>query len=100
MTEKEKLLNNLLSARTEFGKAKHEYKNAISDFLGDGAEYIHIKFHGNKMYLTFESFCSFDDKYLLKFCNEFGFLTPLIEFKELSDHLTIYKWEFIKILGD
>lgn len=97
MTEKEEL-NNLLSARMEFGKAKQEYKNAISDFLGDAAEYIHIKFHGNKMYVTFESFCPFSDKYLLKFCNEFGFLAPLIEFKELNEHLTVYKWEFIKIL--
>lgn len=97
MSEKEKL-NNLLSARTEFGKAKQEYKNAISDFLGDAPEYIHIKFHGNKMYLTFESFCSFDDKYLLKFCNEFGFLAPICEFKELNKYLTIYHWKFIKIL--
>ena len=98
MTEKEKLLNNLLSARMEFEKAKQEYKNAIFDFLGDAVKYIHIKFHGNKMYLTFESFCSFNDKYLLKFCNEFGFLAPLIEFKELNEHLIVYKWEFIKIL--
>ena len=98
MTEKEKLLNNLLSARMEFERAKQEYKNAIFDFLGDAVKYIHIKFHGNKMYLTFESFCSFDDKYLLKFCNEFGFLAPLIKFKELNKHLTVYKWEFIKIL--
>ena len=97
MSEKEKL-NNLLSARIEFGKAKKEYKDAISDFLGDAVNYIHIKFHGNKMYLTFESFCSFSDKYLLKFCNEFGFLAPLIEFKELNRDITVYKWEFIKIL--
>lgn len=98
MTEKEKLLNNLLSARTKFGKAKQEYKDAISDFLGDAVEYIHIKFHGNKMYVTFGSFCSFNDKYLLKFCNEFGFLAPVIEFKELNRDITVYKWEFIKIL--
>ena len=97
MSEKEKL-NNLLTKRMEFGKAKQEYKYAISDFLGGAAEYIHIQFHGNKMYVTFESFCPFDDKYLLKFCNEFGFLAPLIEFKELNEHLTVYKWEFIKIL--
>lgn len=97
MSEKEKL-NNLLSARMEFGKAKHEYINCIYDFLGDAVNYIHIKFHGNKMYITFESFCSFDDKYLLKFCNEFGFLAPICEFKELNEYLTRYKWEFIKIL--
>ena len=98
MIENAKLLNNLLSARTEFGKAKQEYKNAISDFLGDAVNYIHINFHGNKMYVTFESFCSFNDKYLLKFCNEFGFLAPVIEFKELNEHLTVYKWEFTKLL--
>lgn len=98
MSEKEKLLNNLLSARMEFGKAKQEYKDAISDFLGDAVNYIHIKFHGNKMYVTFESFGSFSDKYLLKFCNEFGFLAPLIEFKELNRDITVYKWEFIKIV--
>ena len=50
------------------------------------------------MYVNFESVCPFDDKYLLKFCNEFGFLAPKIEFKQLSDLLTVYKWEFIKIL--
>lgn len=91
-------LNNLLSARMEFAKAKQEYKDAIYQFLGDAVKHIHIKFHGNKMYVTFESFCSFSDKYLLKFCNEFGFLAPLIEFKELNRDITIYKWEFIKIL--
>lgn len=95
---REDKLNNLLSARMEFGKAKQEYINCISDFLGDAVNYIHIKFHGNKMYVTFESFCPFDDKYLLKFCDEFGFLAPLIEFKELNRNLTVYKWEFIKIL--
>lgn len=98
MTEKEKL-NNLLSTRMEFERAKQEYKDAISDFLGDAVKYMHIKFHGNKMYVTFESFCSFSDKYLLKFCNEFGFLAPLIEFKELNEYITVYKWKFIKILG-
>ena len=91
-------LNNLLTARTEFGKAKQEYINSIFDFLGDAVKYIHIKFHGDKMYVTFESFCPFDDKYLLKFCNEFGFLAPLIEFKELNSNITVYKWKFIKIL--
>jgi len=50
------------------------------------------------MYMTFESFCPFDDKYLLKFCNEFGFLAPFIEFEELSKHITVYRWKFIKIL--
>lgn len=98
MSEEEKLLNNLLSARTEFGKAKQEYINCISDFLGDAVNYIHINFHGNKMYVTFESFCPFDDKYLLKFCNEFGFLAPLIEFQELHRDITVYSWKFIKIL--
>lgn len=98
MNEKQELLNNMLSARIEFGKAKQEYKNCISDFLGDAVNYIHIKFHGNKMYVTFESFCSFSDKYLLKFCNEFGFLTPLIEFNELNENITVYRWKFIKIL--
>lgn len=97
MTEKEKL-NNLLSARMEFGKAKQEYKDTIHKFLGDEAKYIDINFHGNKMYLTFESFCPFDDKYLLKFCNEFGFLAPLIEFQELNRDITVYSWKFIKIL--
>ena len=98
MIENAKLLNNLLSARTEFGKAKQEYINCISDFLGDAVNYIHINFHGNKMYVTFESWSPFDDGYLLKFCNEFGFLAPIAKFKELSDSFTIYKWEFIKIL--
>ena len=97
MIENAKLLNNLLSARAEFGKAKQEYINCISDFLGDAVNYIHINFHGNKMYVTFESFCYFSDKYLLKFCNEFG-LAPLIEFKELDRNPTVYKWKFIKIL--
>ena len=97
MSEKEKL-NNLLSARINFAKAKQEYKDVIYNFLGGAVEYMHIKFNGNKMYVTFESFCPFDDKYLLKFCNEFGFLAPICEFKELNEYLTIYKWKFIKIL--
>lgn len=95
---KEEKLNNLLTIRMEFGKAKQEYINCISDFLGDAVNYIHIKFYGNKMYVTFESFGAFSDKYLLNFCNEFGFLAPVIEFKELNKYLTVYKWEFIKIL--
>ena len=41
MTDKEKLLNNLLSARTEFAKAKQEYRDAIFDFLGDAVNYIY-----------------------------------------------------------
>lgn len=98
MTEKEKLLNNLLSARTEFGKAKQEYKDAISDFLGDAVKYIHINFHGNKMYVTFESFCPFDNKFLLKFCNEFGFLAPTMESQKLHRNIIVYSWKFIKIL--
>lgn len=98
MTEEEKLLNNLLSARTDFAKAKQEYKDAIYKFLGDGVKFININFHGNKMYVTFESFCSFNNKYLLKLCNEFGFSAPLIEFKELNRDIPVYRWEFIKIL--
>ena len=62
MVTNQKLLNNMLSARTEFGIAKQKYKDVIYQFLGDAVSHIHIKFHGNKMYLTFESFCSFDDK--------------------------------------
>ena len=92
------LLWNMLNARTEFGKAKHEYINAIQEFCRNAIENIHISFHGNKMYVTFESWSPFDDGYLLKFCNEFGFLAPIAKFKELSDSFTIYKWEFIKIL--
>ena len=90
MSEKEKL-NNLLSARIEFAKAKQEYKDTIYKFLGDAAKYIDIIFDRNKMYLIFESVCPFDDKYLLKFCNEFGFLAPICEFEELSEYTTIYK---------
>lgn len=39
MIEEEKLLNNLLSARTEFGKAKQEYKDAIYQNESDGELY-------------------------------------------------------------
>lgn len=92
------LLWNMLNARAEFGKAKHDYINAIQEFCGDAIENIHISFHGNKMYVTFESLTPFGDKYLLKFCNEFGFLAPIVEFKELAECFTVYKWKFIKIL--
>ena len=93
-----KLLDNLLSKRMEFGQAKQEYINSIKEFCRDAISHVRIKFHENKMYVTFESWCPFDDKYLLKFCNEFGFLAPTVKIIELNGSFTIYKWEFIKIL--
>lgn len=93
------LLWNMLNARAEFGKAKHEYINSIQEFLGDAATNIRVSFYGNKMYITFESWCPFDDKFLLKFCNEFEILAPIMEFKELSASMTLYSWKFIKILS-
>lgn len=92
------LLWNMLNARAEFGKAKHDYINAIQEFCGDAIKDIHISFHGNKMYVTFMSWCPFDDKFLLKFCDEFGLLSPIMEFKNLGELTTIYNWKFIKIL--
>ena len=91
-------LCKLLNARKGYDNAKKEYIAVIQDFLGDAASNINIKFKRNKMYLTFESFCPFDNKYLLKFCNEFGLLSPIMEVKELSPNFTLYYWKFIKIL--
>ena len=98
VVNKSKLLNNLLTKRTEFGQAKQEYINAIIDFCGDMIDNVHLSFHGNKMYVTFESFTPFNDKYLLKFCNVFGFLALTTKVNQLSSSIIIYKWEFIKIL--
>lgn len=96
---KHKLLFNLLNKRKEFDVAKQEYINSIQEFCGDAISNIRINFQkNNKMYVTFESLCPFNDKYLLKFCNEFGFLAPTIEFKELAENFTVYNWKFIKIL--
>ena len=100
MSEKSNLLlGNMLNAKTEFEKAKHEYINAIQEFYGNAIENIHISFHRNKMYITFNSWDSLDDRYLLKFCNKFGFLAPTVKFEELSENFIIYEWKFIKILG-
>lgn len=96
---KHKLLFNLLNKRKEFDVAKQEYINSIQEFFGDAISNIRINFQrNNKMYVTFELLCTFNDKYLLKFCNEFGFLAPTIEFEELSANITVYIWKFIKIL--
>ena len=96
---KHKLLFNSLNKRKEFDVAKQEYINSIQEFCGDAISNIRINFQrNNKMYVTFESFGPFNDKYLLKFCNEFGFLAPTIEFKELAANITVYNWKFIKIL--
>lgn len=95
------LLNNMLNARAEFGKTKHEYINAIQEFCGDAIEGIDISFRGNKMYINFESWCSLDDKFLSKFCNEFGlFEFPTVEIHQYTNNgwIISYNWEFIKIL--
>lgn len=89
---------NVLKTRKEYAQAKQEYIHQIQDFLENEPKHIKISFNGNKMYLTFDSIIPFDDRDLLKFCNEFGFLAPLIEFKELSERITWYKWKFIKII--
>ena len=96
------LIQNVLNARAEFGKAKQEYINTIQDFWGDAIENIHIHFHGNKIYITFISWCSLDDKFLLRFCNEFGLLSPTIKIHQYTNAgwLTSYEWKFIKILKD
>lgn len=93
------LLAGMLDARTEFEKAKQEYINSIKEFCHDNIDHVRISFKGNKMYVTFESWSPFADRYLLKFCNEFGFLAPIVEFKELAECFTLYKWKFIKILN-
>lgn len=103
MTENSNLLiQNMLNARAEFGKAKHEYINAIQEFWGNAIENIHISFHGNKIYITFFSWFSLDDKFLLKFCNEFGLLSPTVKIHQYTNNgwITSYEWEFIKILKD
>ena len=91
-------LSFLLYTREEFEKAKHEYINTIKEFCGDAIRNIHVSFQGNKMYVTFESWCPFADRYLLKFCNEFGFLAPIVEMEEFAETCILHKWEFVKIL--
>ena len=103
MTENSNLLlSNMLNARAEFRKAKYDYINAIQEFCGDAIEHIDISFHGNKMYVTFMSWGPFDDKFLLKFCNEFCLLSPIIKIHQYTNAgcLTSYEWKFIKILKD
>ena len=92
----------MLNARAEFGKAKYEYINAIQKFWGHTIENTYISFNGNKMYINFESWCSLDDKFLLKFCNEFGLLSPTVKIHQYTNNgwITNYRWEFIKILKD
>lgn len=94
------LLNNMLNARMEFGKAKYDYINAIQEFWGHTIEDTHISFRGNKMYVTFRSWSPFDDKFLLKFCNEFTLLSPTVKIHQYTNNgwITSYHWEFIKIL--
>ena len=99
MTEKSNLLlSNMLNTRIEFEKAKYEYINAIKEFCGGSVRNINISFYENKMYVTFESWCPFNDRYLLKFCNEFGFLAPIVEMEELAETCILHNWRFIKIL--
>ncbi len=92
------LLNDLLEKRTAFAQAKQEYINAIKDFLGNAIDYVHISFKRNRLYVSFESFATFDDKYLLSFCDEFGFLAPMVKIEHLQGSISLYKWEFIKLM--
>lgn len=95
------LLNNMLNAKIEFGKAKYDYINAIQEFWGHTIDNTYISFNGNKMYINFESWCCLDDKFVLKFCNEFGlFEFPTVEIHQYTNNgwITSYHWEFIKIL--
>ena len=100
ISENGRFLSNLLAKRTAFAEAKQEYIHSIEHFCGNQIENVRIKFYGNKMYVTFESWVPFDDKFLLKFCNEFDLLSPTIEVHQYTNTglITSYKWKFIKIL--
>ena len=93
-----KALSELILARENYNQKEKEYIKLIEDYCYNQIENTRVKFNKNKMYVTFESWSYMSDKFMLKFCNEFGFLSPIIEFKELSETFTIYKFKFIKII--
>ena len=93
-----KVLSELLLAREDYNQKEKEYIKLIEDYCFNQIEHTRVEFNKNKMYVTFESWSPMSDRFMLKFCNEFGFLSPIIEFKELSETITIYKFKFIKII--
>ena len=96
----EKLLfkfNQFIKARKEYQTLKKEYIKSIEEYCHNDINHTKITFKGNKMGVTFESFAMMSDKFMLKFCNEFGFLAPIIEYKDLGNDWILYKYKFIKI---
>ena len=103
------LFSNMMNAREEYLELKKKYLDSISDYCFGVIAHPNIIFKGNKMYVKFEAFTDMSPRFMLDFCNEFGFLAPLIEIKNIDGdidsfgtlqnrYFTIYEYKFIKIL--
>ena len=92
------LISQLINVRNEYKEIEKKYIESIEEFCHNSIENTHITFKRNKMYVTFESFAMMTDKFMLKFCIEFGFLSPIIEYHNLGG-VVIHEYKFIKIIG-
>ena len=99
---------NILNKKSELEKAKQEYISSVKEFWNNSINNVQINFKGNVMYVTFDSITVKSDSFyvlqskfdevLSKFCDEFGFSSPIISVHQPVVEVIYFKCKCIKIL--
>lgn len=102
------LLLNILNKKSELEKAKQEYISSVKEFWNNSIKNVQINFKEDIMYVTFNSITTKSDSFyalqskfdemLSKFCDEFGFSSPIITFHQPVIGIVYLKCTCIKIL--